>query len=152
ALINFGVNHLLSSFIDWAPAPLSRTTNIRKVHPQEKYFTGFIFKIQANMDVKHRDRIAFMRIVSGQYSKGMKLRHVRIKKDIIISNAVSFLAGNRFIIDKAYPGDIIGLYNHGTMKIGDTFTEGEDIKFTGMPSFAPEMFRCIFLKNPLQKK
>lgn len=152
ALSNFGINHVLSSLIKWAPSPLYRQSNTRKVRPQEKDFTGFIFKIQANMDLKHRDRIAFMRIVSGQYTKGMKLRHVRVKKNIIISDAISFLAGDRLSIDKAYPGDIIGIHNHGTIKIGDTFTQGEDIKFTGIPSFSPELFRRINLKNPLKQK
>ncbi len=152
ALGNFGIDHLLTSLIKWAPPPLYRQSNTRKVKPQEKKFTGFIFKIQANMDLKHRDRIAFLRIVSGQYTKGMKLKHVRIKKNIIISDAFSFLAGDRISINKAYPGDVIGLHNHGTIKIGDTFTQGEDIKFIGIPSFAPEIFRCIYLKNPLQHK
>lgn len=152
ALSNFGINHILESLIHWAPPPIYRQTNIRQVKPEEKKLTGFIFKVQANMDLKHRDRIAFMRIVSGQYKKGIKLRHVRIKKDITISDAFSFLAGDRFIVEKAYPGDIIGIHNHGTIKIGDTFTEGEDMEFIGIPSFAPEVFRRVILKNPLQQK
>ncbi|QCI20082.1 peptide chain release factor 3 [Buchnera aphidicola (Brevicoryne brassicae)] len=152
ALGNFGIDHLLTSLITWGPSPLSRKSHTRKVYPQEKKFTGFVFKIQANMDLKHRDRIAFVRIVSGQYTKGMRLRHVRIKKNIIVSDAFSFLAGDRLSIDKAYPGDVIGFHNHGTIKIGDTFTEGEDIKFIGIPSFAPEIYRRIFLKNPLKQK
>jgi len=152
ALNNFGIDHILESLIKWAPSPICRSSNVRKVEPKERQFTGFIFKIQANMDLKHRDRIAFMRIVSGQYRKGIKLKHVRTKKDVIISDAFSFLAGNRFSIEKAYPGDIIGIHNHGTIKIGDTFTEGENIKFIGIPSFAPEVFRRIFLKNPLDQK
>lgn len=152
ALGNFGIDHLLTGLIKWGPSPLSRQSRTRKVNPQEKKFTGFVFKIQANMDLKHRDRIAFIRIVSGQYTKGMKLKHVRIKKNIIVSDAFSFLAGDRLRIDKAYPGDVIGLHNHGTIKIGDTFTEGEDIKFIGIPSFAPEIFRRIYLKNPLKQK
>ncbi|QCI24045.1 peptide chain release factor 3 [Buchnera aphidicola (Macrosiphoniella sanborni)] len=152
ALSNFGVDHLLNSIIQWAPSPLYRQSNKRRVNPQEKKFTGFVFKIQANMDLKHRDRIAFIRIVSGKYKKGMKLKHVRIKKYIIVSDAFSFLAGERILIKNAYPGDVIGLHNHGTIKIGDTFTEGEDIKFIGIPSFAPEIFRQIYLKNPLKQK
>ncbi|AEO08874.1 peptide chain release factor 3 [Buchnera aphidicola str. Ak (Acyrthosiphon kondoi)] len=152
ALGNFGINHVLDSLIKWAPSPLYRQSDKRKVNPQEKKFTGFIFKIQANMDLKHRDRIAFMRIVSGQYTKGMKLKHVRIKKNINISDAFTFLAGDRISINKAYPGDVIGLHNHGTIKIGDTFTQGEEIKFIGIPSFAPEIFRLIYLKNPLKQK
>ncbi|QCI16189.1 peptide chain release factor 3 [Buchnera aphidicola] len=152
ALKNFGIDHVLSSLAQWAPPPLYRQSNARRVHPEEKKFTGFIFKIQANMDLKHRDRIAFMRIVSGQYQKGMKLKHVRIKKYITISDAFSFLAGDRILINEAYPGDVIGLHNHGTIKIGDTFTQGEEIKFIGIPSFAPEIFRRIYLADPLKQK
>ncbi|QCI20663.1 peptide chain release factor 3 [Buchnera aphidicola (Brachycaudus cardui)] len=152
ALGNLGIDHLLSGLIRWAPSPLYRRSNKRIVKPEEKKFTGFVFKIQANMDLKHRDRIAFMRIVSGQYTQGMKLRHVRTKKNIIVSDAFSFLAGDRLSIKKSYPGDVIGIHNHGTIKIGDTFTQGEDLKFIGIPSFAPEIFRCIFLSNPLQQK
>ncbi|CAL4325868.1 Peptide chain release factor RF3 [Buchnera aphidicola (Protaphis terricola)] len=152
ALHNFGIDHILESLIKWAPCPAFRNTNKRIIKPEEKYFTGFVFKIQANMDLKHHDRIAFIRIVSGTYIKGMKLRHVRIKKNIIISDAFYFLAGDRFSIEKAYPGDVIGIHNHGTIKIGDSFTEGEEISFTGIPSFAPEIFRQIFLKNPLKQK
>ncbi|QCI19056.1 peptide chain release factor 3 [Buchnera aphidicola] len=152
ALANFGVNHVLESLIKWAPSPIYRNSNKRTVQPEEKNFTGFVFKIQANMDLKHHDRIAFIRIVSGKYRKGIKLKHVRIKKNIIISDAFYFIAGDRFSIKTAYPGDIIGIHNHGTIKIGDSFTEGEDINFIGIPSFAPEIFRRIFLKNPLQQK
>lgn len=152
ALGNFGIDHLLNGIIQWAPSPLHRQSNKRLVYPQEKKFTGFVFKIQANMNLKHRDRIAFIRIVSGQYQQGMKLKHVRINKYITISNAYSFLAGERILIQQAYPGDVIGLHNYGTIKIGDTFTEGEEIKFIGIPSFAPEIFRQISLKNPLKQK
>ncbi|QCI17340.1 peptide chain release factor 3 [Buchnera aphidicola (Aphis helianthi)] len=152
ALTNFGIDHILEGLIKWAPAPIYRKSNIRKIQPEEKYFTGFVFKIQANMDLKHHDRIAFIRIVSGTYRKGIKLRHVRIKKNIIISDAFYFIAGDRFSIKVAYPGDVIGIHNHGTIKIGDSFTEGEEINFIGIPSFAPEIFRRIFLKNPLQQK
>lgn len=152
ALTNFGIDHVLDSAIKWAPFPVYRRSNKRKVNPEEKNFTGFVFKIQANMDLKHHDRIAFIRIVSGKYTKGIKLRHVRIKKNIIISDAFYFIAGDRFSIKTAYPGDIIGIHNHGTIKIGDSFTEGEEINFLGIPSFAPEIFRRIFLNNPLQQK
>ncbi|QCI18493.1 peptide chain release factor 3 [Buchnera aphidicola (Aphis nasturtii)] len=152
ALTNFAVDHILESLIKWAPPPIYRMSNKRKIKPEEKNFTGFVFKIQANMDLKHHDRIAFIRIVSGKYTKGMKLRHVRIKKNIIISDAFCFIAGDRFSIKIAYPGDIIGIHNHGTIKIGDSFTEGEEINFIGIPSFSPEIFRRILLKNPLQKK
>lgn len=152
ALSNFGIDHILESLIKWAPPPIYRISKNRKVEPEEKKFTGFVFKIQANMDLKHHDRIAFIRIVSGKYTQGIKLRHVRIKKNIIVSDAFYFIAGDRFYIKTAYPGDIIGIHNHGTIKIGDSFTEGEEINFIGIPSFAPEIFRRIFLKNPLKQK
>lgn len=104
------------------------------------------------MDPKHRDRVAFMRVVSGKYEKGMKLRHVRIGKDVVISDALTFMAGDRSHAEEAYAGDIIGLHNHGTIQIGDTFTQGEELKFTGIPNFAPELFRRIRLKDPLKQK
>ena len=152
ALSNFGVREMLDGFVEWAPAPLNRATAQREVDAKEDAFAGFIFKIQANMDPKHRDRIAFMRVCSGTYRKGMKMRHVRIGKDIKIADAVSFLAGDRELLDEAVSGDIIGLHNHGTIQIGDTFTEGEDLKFTGIPHFAPELFRRIRLRDPLKSK
>jgi len=122
------------------------------VEPVEEKFSGFVFKIQANMDPKHRDRVAFMRVVSGKYEKGMKLRQVRIGKDVVISDALTFMAGDRSHVEEAYPGDIIGLHNHGTIQIGDTFTQGEMMKFTGIPNFAPELFRRIRLRDPLKQK
>lgn len=152
ALSNFGVREMLDMFVEWAPAPLARQTDQRQVEANEPAFSGFVFKIQANMDPKHRDRIAFMRICSGSYSKGMKMKHVRIGKDIKIADAVTFKAGERVAVEKACSGDIIGLHNHGTIQIGDTFTEGEDLKFTGIPHFAPELFRLIRLKDPLKTK
>jgi len=152
ALGNFGVTQMLDGFVEWAPAPLSRQTDIRKIEPSEDSFSGFIFKIQANMDPAHRDRIAFMRICSGKYSKGMKMKHVRLNRDLQISNAVTFLAGDRSNLDEAYAGDIIGLHNHGTIQIGDSFTGGEMIKFTGIPNFAPELFRRVRLADPLKNK
>ncbi len=152
ALGNFGVREMLDDFVEWAPAPLPRETESRKMDPLEEKFSGFVFKIQANMDPKHRDRIAFMRLCSGTYSKGMKMRHVRIGKDIKIADAVSFKAGERELVDEAVSGDIIGLHNHGTIQIGDTFTEGEALKYTGIPHFAPELFRRIRLKDPLKTK
>ncbi len=152
ALSNFGVKEMLDGFVEWAPSPLPRETTDREVDPKENSFSGFIFKIQANMDPKHRDRIAFMRICSGTYSKGMKINHVRINKDVKIADAVTFKAGEREAVDTAVSGDIIGLHNHGTIQIGDTFTEGESLKFTGIPHFAPEMFRLIRLKDPLKAK
>ena len=152
ALGNFGVDHFLDGLTQWAPAPQARQTDSRLVESSEQKLTGFVFKIQANMDPKHRDRIAFMRVVSGKYEKGMKLRHVRIGKDVVISDALTFMAGDRSHAEEAYAGDIIGLHNHGTIQIGDTFTQGEELKFTGIPNFAPELFRRIRLKDPLKQK
>jgi peptide chain release factor 3 len=152
ALGNFGVDHMLDGLTEWAPAPMPRQTNEREVIAKEDGFTGFVFKIQANMDPKHRDRVAFMRIVSGKYEKGMKMKHVRIGKDVRISDALTFVAGDRAAVEEAYPGDIIGLHNHGTIQIGDTFTQGEELKFSGIPNFAPELFRRIRLKDPLKQK
>lgn len=152
ALGNFGVREMLDGFVDWAPSPLNRQTNTREVDTKEESLSGFVFKIQANMDAKHRDRVAFMRICSGTYTKGMKMRHVRLNKDVRISDAVSFKAGERVVVDEAFSGDIIGLHNHGTIQIGDTFTMGEDLKFTGIPHFAPELFRRIRLADPLKAK
>lgn len=152
ALGNFGVREMLEDFVEWAPQPLNRLTDTREVEASEKTFSGFVFKIQANMDPKHRDRIAFMRICSGEYSQGMKMRHVRIAKDIKVADAVTFLAGDREQAVSAVSGDIIGLHNHGTIQIGDTFTNGEDLKFKGIPHFAPELFRRIRLQDPLKLK
>ncbi|MGL6160187.1 peptide chain release factor 3 [Microbulbifer sp.] len=152
ALGNFGVREMLDGFVEWAPGPQPRATNERVVQPDEKKFSGFVFKIQANMDPKHRDRIAFMRVCSGTYSRGMKMKHVRLGKDVKIADAVTFMAGDRTHVEEAIAGDIIGLHNHGTIQIGDTFTEGEPLKFTGIPNFAPELFRRIRLKDPLKLK
>ncbi|AHG76983.1 peptide chain release factor 3 [Mannheimia varigena] len=152
ALGNFGVNHFLDGLTEWAPAPQARESDSRTVDASEEKFSGFVFKIQANMDPKHRDRVAFMRVVSGKYEKGMKLKHVRIGKDVVISDALTFMAGDRSHAEEAYAGDIIGLHNHGTIQIGDTFTQGEHLKFTGIPNFAPELFRRIRLKDPLKQK
>lgn len=152
ALGNFGVREMLNDFVEWAPAPQPRNTESRPVAATEEKFAGFVFKIQANMDPKHRDRIAFMRVCSGQYDKGMKMKHVRIGKEVRIADAVSFKAGERELVEIAYAGDIIGLHNHGTIQIGDTFSDGEELKFTGIPHFAPELFRRIRLKDPLKAK
>ncbi len=153
ALGNFGVDHMLDGLVSWAPKPLPRfTDDDKEIVAQHPEFSGFVFKIQANMDPKHRDRIAFMRIVSGKYEKGMKMHQVRIGKDVRISDALTFVAGDREQVEEAYPGDIIGLHNHGTIQIGDTFTAGEDFKFSGIPNFAPELFRRIRLKDPLKQK
>ncbi len=149
---NFGVGELLDALNDFAPAPRPRQTQTREVQPDEEKFTGFVFKIQANMDPGHRDRIAFVRICSGVYKKGMKVRHVRLGKDIKLADAVTFMASDREQVEEAYTGDIIGLHNHGTMRIGDTFSNGEELAFTGIPNFAPELFRRAQLKDPLKMK
>lgn len=152
ALGNFGVEQMLKDFVEWAPAPLNRVATEREVDAKEKNFSGFIFKIQANMDPRHRDRVAFMRICSGAYEQGMKMKHVRTGKEIRISDAVTFLAGEREQAHYAVSGDIVGLHNHGTIQIGDTFTAGEDIQYTGIPHFAPELFKRIRLNDPLKMK
>ncbi|MEH6551308.1 MAG: peptide chain release factor 3 [Pseudomonadales bacterium] len=152
ALGNFGVREMLLDFVEWAPHPQGRATETRHVEAREEPFSGFVFKIQANMDSRHRDRIAFLRVCSGSYTRGMKMRHVRLGKDIKIADAVNFKAGERDLVEEAFSGDIIGLHNHGTIQIGDTFTEGEDLKFTGVPHFAPELFRRIRLADPLKTK
>lgn len=152
ALGNFAVREMLDDFVEWAPPPRDRETESREVSALEKDFSGFVFKIQANMDPNHRDRVAFMRICSGEYHKGMKMRHTRIKKDVKVADAVTFLAGDRAQAERAVSGDIIGLHNHGTIQIGDTFTLGEDLKFRGIPHFAPELFKRIRLQDPLRLK
>ncbi|MCH7815762.1 MAG: peptide chain release factor 3 [Proteobacteria bacterium] len=152
ALGNFSVKEMLDDFVEWAPPPRSRETESRTVAACEAEFSGFIFKIQANMDPRHRDRIAFMRICSGEYKKGMKMRHSRIGKDVRVADAVTFMAGDRTQVESAVSGDIIGLHNHGTIQIGDTFTVGETLKFRGIPHFAPELFKRIRLQDPLKLK
>ena len=134
------------------PAPQAHETKTRIVEPTEEDFTGFVFKIQANMDPKHRDRIAFMRICSGTFTQGLKVKQVRTGKELKIPNALTFLAEQREHLEYAYTGDIIGIHNHGTISIGDTFTMGEELTFTGIPSFAPELFRRAQLKDPLKLK
>jgi peptide chain release factor 3 len=152
AISNFGVRELLDFFVENAPVPGARESEERVVHADEADLSGFIFKIQANMDPAHRDRIAFMRICSGQYEKGIRLRHVRTGKDVKIADAITFMAADRQKADNAFAGDIIGLHNHGTINIGDSFTQGEHIRFAGIPSFAPEIFRRAVLKDPLKLK
>lgn len=152
ALSNFGVKEMLDGFAETAPEPIGRATDVRVIDPTEEKFSGFVFKIQANMDPQHRDRIAFMRICSGKYTQGMKMYQVRLAKNIQIANALTFMAGSRDSVEEAYSGDIIGLHNHGTIQIGDTFTSGEKLKYTGIPNFAPELFRRVRLKDPLKMK
>ena len=152
AIANFGVRELLDEFVEHAPSPQPHESEQRDVDPLEDKLTGFVFKIQANMDPAHRDRIAFMRIVSGEYRKGVRVQHVRLGKEMKIPEAITFLAADRQHAETAYAGDIIGIHNHGTINIGDSFTQGETIRFTGIPNFAPEIFRRAVLKDPLRLK
>lgn len=152
AINNFGVRELLDTFTQYAPSPQARVTETRTVLPEEDKLTGFVFKIQANMDPAHHDRIAFFRICSGAYDKGMRLFHVPSQREITIANALTFMANTRDQVETAYAGDIIGLHNHGTIQIGDAFTQGELLRFTGIPHFAPELFRLVRVKEPLKLK
>lgn len=152
AINNFGVRELLNGIATYAPTPQSQQAKQRVVEPNENRFTGFAFKIQANMDPAHHDRIAFLRICSGNYQAGMKMRHVRLQRDIKIAQALTFMAGAREHADEAFPGDIIGIHNYGTIQIGDTFTQGEQLQFVGIPNFAPELFKLVRLKDPLKLK
>ncbi|MBT8114511.1 MAG: peptide chain release factor 3 [Arenicella sp.] len=152
AISNLGVDELMHKFAELAPPPQGRVAESRTVSSAEEDFTGFVFKIQANMDPSHHDRIAFVRITSGQFNKGKKLRHVRLKRDVTINKASSFMAAKRDQTEEAFAGDILGVHNHGTIQIGDTFTEGEELKFTGIPNFAPELFRRVQLQDPLRAK
>jgi peptide chain release factor 3 len=152
AINNFGISNLLDGFIEYAPEPQPRESEQREVQPNEDKFSGFVFKIQANMDPKHHDRLAFMRIVSGTYNKGMKTTQVATGKQIKISNAVTFMSKERNASEVAVAGDIIGIHNHGGINIGDSFTTGESLKFSGIPNFAPELFRRAVLKDPLKAK
>lgn len=152
AISNFGVKELLDEFVAHAPPPAFHATDSRKVQADEEQVTGFVFKIQANMDPGHRDRIAFVRLCSGKFVKGMKLKHVRTGKEMKIADAITFMAADRQHAEIAYSGDIIGLHNHGTINIGDSFSQGENIRFSGIPNFAPEIFRRAVLKDPLRMK
>jgi peptide chain release factor 3 len=152
AINNFGVEELLATFTRHAPGPLPRSARERTVAPGEGALAGFVFKIQANMDPAHRDRIAFLRLCAGKYARGMRLFHVRLDKEVRVADALTFMAADRAQAEEAYAGDIIGLHNHGTINIGDTFTQGERLTFTGVPNFAPEIFRRAVLKDPLRMK
>ena len=152
AVNNFGVEPLLDFFVEHAPPPQARATTSRTVEAGEEKLTGFVFKIQANMDPQHRDRVAFMRVCSGKFSAGMKAFQPRTGKEVKLANALTFMASDREIAAEAYPGDVIGIHNHGTIAIGDTFTEGEMLAFTGIPNFAPELFRRARLRDPLKLK
>jgi len=152
ALNNFGVQTLLDALIELAPPPLGRLTAERYVDPNEPKFSAFIFKIQANMDPNHRDRVAFMRICSGKFERGMKAHHVRSGKDQRLGRPTQFMAQDRSLVDEAYAGDIVGIHDPGVFKIGDTLSEGEKLTFTGIPVFAPEHFVRVVLKDPLKSK
>ena len=152
AINNFGVREILNALLDWAPAPRPRDATVRSVAPDEASFSGFVFKIQANMDPAHRDRIAFLRVCSGRFERGMKIKHLRLNREIKVSSVVTFMAASREQVEEAYAGDIIGLPNHGNMQIGDSFSEGELLQFTGIPYFAPDFFRSVRIRNPLKIK
>jgi len=152
ALNNFGVQELLDTFVKIAPFPRSRATNVRLINPSDKKFSGFVFKIHANLDPKHRDRIAFLRICSGKFERNTFYQHVRLNKKLKFSNPTSFMAQDKSVIEEAFPGDVIGLYDTGNFKIGDTLTEGENMEFKGIPSFSPEIFKELINKNPMKTK
>lgn len=152
AVNNFGVREMLDTFIRIAPTPRSRETTIRNVDVQEDKFSGFIFKIHANLDPKHRDRIAFLRVCSGKFERNKYFHHVRLDKEVRFSNPYTFLARDKDVIEAAYPGDVVGLFDTGNFKIGDTLTEGEDFYFTGIPSFSPEIFKEVVNKDPMKTK
>ncbi|MDR3299828.1 MAG: peptide chain release factor 3 [Candidatus Accumulibacter sp.] len=152
AINNFGVREILQALLDWAPPPQPRDAGTRGVEPGEAAFTGFVFKIQANMDLKHRDRIAFFRVCSGRYTSGMKVTHVRMEREMKLANALTFMANERVLMEDAVAGDIIGIHNHGQLHIGDTLTEGETLGFKGIPYFSPELFRSARLRDPMKSK
>ena len=152
AINNFGVRELLNVFIEIAPVPRSRETSVRSVDVGEDKFSGFVFKIHANLDPKHRDRIAFLRVCAGKFERNKYYHHVRLDKDVRFSNPYSFLARSKDVIEDAYAGDVVGLFDTGNFKIGDTLTEGEDFYFTGIPSFSPEIFKELVNKDPMKTK
>lgn len=152
AVNNFGVKELLDTFIRIAPPPIHRETTVRIVEPDEKKFSGFVFKIHANMDPKHRNRIAFIRVCSGRFERGNNYYHVRLEKSLRFSNATAFMAQDRETVEEAWPGDIVGIYDTGNLKIGDTLTEGEKMIYTGIPSFSPEIFKEVVNKDAMKTK
>ncbi|MFM7838632.1 MAG: peptide chain release factor 3, partial [Chitinophagaceae bacterium] len=143
---------MLDTFIQISPSPRGRDTSLRKVEVREEQFSGFVFKIHANLDPKHRDRIAFLRVCSGKCERNKYFHHVRLDKQIRFSNPYSFLARDKDVIESAYPGDVVGLFDTGNFKIGDTLTEGEQFYFTGIPSFSPEIFKEVVNKDPMKTK
>lgn len=152
AINNFGVKEMLDTFIRIAPFPRGRETSVRKVEVGEDKLSGFVFKIHANLDPKHRDRIAFFRVCSGKFERNKYYHHVRLDKDVRFSNPYTFLARDKSIVDDAFPGDVVGLFDTGNFKIGDTLTEGEDFYFTGIPTFSPEIFKEVVNKDPMKTK
>ena len=152
AINSFGVQELMHGIADFGPEPQPTPAEPRQISPDEKYVSGFVFKVQANMDPKHRDRVAFVRLASGHFKRGMKLTHVRSKKVMAISNPVLFLAADRELAEEAWAGDIIGIPNHGQLRIGDTLTEGEALRVTGIPSFAPELLQTVRAGDPMKAK
>lgn len=152
AINNFGVKELLDCFVEIAPTPLPRITEERQIDPNEDKFSGFVFKIHANMDPKHRDRIAFLRVCSGTFHRNTNYLHVRQERKMKFSNPTSFMAAKKSIVEAAYPGDVVGLYDSGNFKIGDSLTEGEKLHFKGIPSFSPEQFRYVVNKDPMKSK
>ncbi|MFW5694261.1 MAG: peptide chain release factor 3 [Alkalispirochaeta sp.] len=152
ALNNFGVRELLETFLEVSPPPQTRVADLRAVEPSEERFSGFIFKIHANLDPKHRDRIAFLRICSGRFERSKAFLHVRQGKEIRFSTPYSFMAERKSIIDEAFPGDVVGLYDRGDLKIGDTLTEGEELSFQGIPDFSPGIFKELINADPLRSK
>ncbi|MCM8593881.1 peptide chain release factor 3 [Accumulibacter sp.] len=152
AINNFGVQEVLEALLDWAPPPQERDAGTRMVQPAEPSFSGFVFKIQANMDPRHRDRIAFLRVCSGRYTPGMKVRHIRLNREIKLANVLTFMANERLLMEDAVAGDIIGIHNHGNLHIGDSLSEGEALAFKGIPYFSPELFRVARLRDPLKAK
>ncbi|MGR3291021.1 MAG: peptide chain release factor 3, partial [Paracoccaceae bacterium] len=152
AINSFGVQELMNGIAEYGPEPQPQNAEPRQILPSEKNVTGFVFKVQANMDSKHRDRVAFLRLASGHFKRGMKLTHVRSKKVMAITNPVLFLAADRELTEEAWAGDIIGIPNHGQLRIGDTLTEGEILRVTGIPSFAPELLQTVRSGDPMKSK
>lgn len=152
AVNNFGVKEMLDTFIRIAPTPRPRHTTLRNISPQEDKFSGFVFKIHANLDPKHRDRIAFLRVCSGRFERNTYYHHVRLDKDVRFSNPYTFMARQKEVIEDAFPGDVVGLFDTGNFKIGDTLTQGEDFYYTGIPSFSPEIFKEVVNKDPMKTK
>jgi peptide chain release factor 3 len=152
AVNNFGIQEMLDTFVDIAPTPRPRPADTRDVAPDESAFTGFIFKIHANIDPRHRDRIAFLRVCSGTFERNTFYQHTRIGKKLKFANPATFLAQDKSVVDEAWPGDVVGLYDTGNFKIGDTLTEGEQLQFRGIPSFSPEIFKELVNKDPMKSK